>query len=87
MAKEIPPVLDILKNFGKQVATAAIENAAEGVLDEFQGVLRKADSHIAGARGRAAERRRERARAGEQDPEIAVTVVESETSRKRKKRA
>jgi hypothetical protein len=88
MAREIPPVLQQLGGiagaFVKQLVEATATGAAEGVLDEVQGILRKADSHIAGARGKAAAKRREREKGGARDPEIEVVVVEAPPKKRRR---
>jgi hypothetical protein len=92
MPKEIPPVLQqlggLVGSFAKRLAESTVTGAAEGLLDEVQGVLRKADSHIAGARGKAAARRREREKGSARDPKIEVTVVDVDADAvpKRRKR-
>jgi hypothetical protein len=87
MAREIPPVLQPLVGLATRIVKNALDGAVEEALDEVQGTLTKATRHIAGARGKAAQRRRERS--GEEPtknrPEIEVTVVESAPPRRRKR--
>jgi hypothetical protein len=87
MAREIPPVLQPLANLAMRIAKNALDGAVEEALDEVQGTLTKATTHIAGARGKAAQRRRERSGQAptKERPEIEVVVVKAEPPKCRKR--